>query len=488
MDSTPQSADGTLVIIVCRAKHLPNRRKLDKQSPYVTLRLGTVAKKTPSHFRAGQTPDWTHEIRFDLSRDRKPILKLDVLDETKNDPTPIGTCDIDCSVIFLPDNQRDGKYIYDKWYELKLNGRRAGNIYLEMTFYPSAPVLPPKLYEDVAFEGASQEFRSSTSSHKSLPPPPQHPSMSRQPSIIDDIFVAGDAQKKLFFRRSDKSDTPLTSSASSKEDEVFVDSPEKKGIHNRLNKLKSKFQSKQPITSLWSPEEKQRQEMGLVSPINIEEFDNLDELERDLHFRSPGSHSPGRDSPGGDILVGAFGSPTGFQVEDMPPSPPPHSDYSSFKKPSRKPPPQSPVLKLNFGSTSIPYSADTIGLEDDDAMPTKVYLMDKPIKSLSHSSLPNPPEPKPLDEIDPKYYAPTPDQHFRNSRQEYPRRALDLRTSETGYLGNGQWDQKFSPSIFDKVPNDKPAVPPKIPSGLTEQEYYVIEKENYIRDINGHRT
>jgi len=106
----PESADGTLVIIVCRAKHLPNRRKLDKQSPYVTLRIGTTAKKTSSHFRAGQTPEWTHEIRFELTRDRRPIMKLDVLDETKNDPTPIGTVDIDCSTVFAnPNNEKDGK-------------------------------------------------------------------------------------------------------------------------------------------------------------------------------------------------------------------------------------------------------------------------------------------------------------------------------------------------------------------------------------------
>ncbi|KAM9887565.1 hypothetical protein OXX79_013539, partial [Metschnikowia pulcherrima] len=83
------TAEGTLVVMVCRARHLPNRRKLDKQSPYVLLRIHSVAKKTPAHFRAGQTPEWTHEIRFDLTRDRKPLMRLDVLDETKNDPTPI---------------------------------------------------------------------------------------------------------------------------------------------------------------------------------------------------------------------------------------------------------------------------------------------------------------------------------------------------------------------------------------------------------------
>ena len=61
--------------MVIRAKHLPNRRKLDKQSPYVVARIGTVAKNSGS-ISSGQTPEWTHEMRFELSRERKPILKL----------------------------------------------------------------------------------------------------------------------------------------------------------------------------------------------------------------------------------------------------------------------------------------------------------------------------------------------------------------------------------------------------------------------------
>lgn len=97
----PVSADGTLVVMVVKAKHLPNRRKLDKQSPYVVARIGTEARKTEADFRAGQTPEWTSEMRFHLSREKKSILKIDVLDETKGDPTPIGSTEIDVSVVSL---------------------------------------------------------------------------------------------------------------------------------------------------------------------------------------------------------------------------------------------------------------------------------------------------------------------------------------------------------------------------------------------------
>lgn len=511
-DQIPQTADGTLVIIVCRAKHLPNRRKLDKQSPYVALRLGTTAKKTPAHFRAGQTPDWTHEIRFDLNRERRPQLKLDVLDETKNDPTPIGTCDIDCSVIFQDEKRQEGKYIHDSWYNLTLNGRRAGMIYLEMTFYPSAPVLPPKLYESYGNADAMRSSTSSYGSHKDLPPPPpQHPSASHRSSVINDVFVSSvESKKKTFFNMSSESkSSENTSVAASENDEVFTSSPEKKNKYfERFNKLKSKFQSKEPIHHLWANEDKDSYDRtNTVRPINLKDFDNLDELQKDIQFNSPTTHR--------------------FQEEDItfdhPPSPPAHSEYSyaspelspvpqkQYSSPNppktpvkslplRKPPPELGLAKgmtrLNVNSpnnTSIPYSADTIGLDQDDSYPTKVYFMDKQVKSLSYSSIPNPKDPVNMDEIHPKYYAPTPGQHYSTSK---PVRAPDVSNTESGYLGNGKWDSKFSPSIFDRIPgNDenigfenKPHVPPKIPQGLTELEYFVLEKEKYLRDMNGRRA
>lgn len=545
LEGTPITADGTLVIMVCRAKHLPNRRKLDKQTPYVTLRLGTTAKKTPGHFRAGQTPDWTHEVRFQLTRDRRPYILLNVLDETKGDPTPIGACEIDGSIIFQPENQTDGKYIYDKWFDLKLNGRRAGMIYLEMTFYPSAPVLPPKLYE------ASASSSSSNSNKNLPPPPPEHPLKYAKPSAMDDIFVSSDDDKRRSFFKS-----PLTSSSSNdRNDDIFVASNPEEGeepsglspgklkqkYFDKFNKFRTKFQTKEPVNHLWNSGEREKHtRANHISPIDATEYDNLEELERNLqinHADESPSFNPQRLS---------------FSFEEEPPSPPAHSDYtpnpfpalvthtsparaysppahkqvdspeflpspppkpsSNNKGPLRKPPPgklESAMKNLSLNdktnTTSIPFSADSIGLEEDQ-LPTKVYCMDKPIKSLSHSSLPNEPDPINVNEIDPRYYAPTPDEHFKKNRQKA--RDTDYRSNETGYLGNGQWET-FSPSIFDKltkptsepksfdshkVDNDenlgfenKPHVPPKIPQGLTEQEYYVLEKEKYLRDINGRR-
>lgn len=49
---------GTLVLIVDRAKNLPNRKTIGKQNPYCAARLGKEAKKTITDQRGGQTPKW----------------------------------------------------------------------------------------------------------------------------------------------------------------------------------------------------------------------------------------------------------------------------------------------------------------------------------------------------------------------------------------------------------------------------------------------
>jgi hypothetical protein len=49
---------GTLVMVVDRAKNLPNRKTIGKQNPYCAARLGKEAKKTNTDLRGGQTPKW----------------------------------------------------------------------------------------------------------------------------------------------------------------------------------------------------------------------------------------------------------------------------------------------------------------------------------------------------------------------------------------------------------------------------------------------
>lgn len=512
MAEYPETADGTLVVMVCRARHLPNRRKLDKQSPYVLLRLNTVAKKTPALFRAGQTPEWTHEIRFQLSRDRKPIMRLDVLDETKSDPTPIGGTEIDCLAVFLdPANlQESGKYILDGWHDLSFKDKYAGKIFLEMTFYPSAPVPPPKLSQSVSSHAFALEpaetWENEDSFRRLAPAAPQH-----SVNVSNDVFVASPPQKTPFFRSSDPE--PRVHDES-----VFVESPPKQKT-GRLAKLKDKFMAKEPITGLWAHDNK-------VPSSN---------LKKHSHTAHKSYHEPSPLDNLDDLLaeIGLLLPPPDSLLPVAPPPPPPHSvsgslsvdgqrlkaygnNYSPARSPEqrfamdrsgslsptktrRKPPPD---IVPPLDTTSIPFSAENFQLDADepDLLPTKVYHMDQPVKSLTvmatdrerHALNPN--------EIDPRYYAPTPSEHLSRSTrlQGATKRFEDSDTQSAGYLGEGTWNlppgNKFSPSVFQRIntenENDddhKPPVPPKIPAGLSEKEYYVLDKDSYLKDINGRR-
>lgn len=505
----PDSADGTLVIMVCRAKHLPNRRKLDKQSPYVLLRIGLTANRTPSHFRAGQTPEWTHEIRFQLSRDRKPLLKLDVLDETKSDPTPVSGTEIDCSQVFqTPANlQESGKYILDSWYDLTCNGRQAGTIYLEMTFYPSAPVLPPKL--------------SYSSEAKVLPLAPEEPDFSSLAPLPendnDDLFVSGDYKKRSsIFRSSDPGIQP-------KDDSVFVTGEPKKS--SRFAKLKSKLRSREPILSMWSdknPTSSTVAEHNDLTP-NMSPIDNLERLRVDIGGEVSPVPPPPPHSDYGSFNL----SPVRTPVKSLPsqsPSPNRYYNRSPEKSPSfpdqsrtspkrtlRKPPPDisenmaglelsgKKAVPYSANTTAIPFSADTIGLDDDDALPTKVFHLGQAVQLLTHDSRLSVVHENPH-EIDPRYYAPTPTEkmarswRLQNGEGRSKDYKVDLNTDTTGYLGEGKWrTDRFSPSVFQRINDEnggfenKPTVPPKIPQGLSEVEYYVLEKDSYLKDINGRR-
>lgn len=50
-------ANGRLDVYVSKAKDLPNLRKLDKQDPFVKLRVAHLTEISPVIYRGGQTPN-----------------------------------------------------------------------------------------------------------------------------------------------------------------------------------------------------------------------------------------------------------------------------------------------------------------------------------------------------------------------------------------------------------------------------------------------
>ena len=49
---------GTLVVIVDKARHLPNLKTMGKQNPYCHIRLGKESHNTNTVLRGGQRPEW----------------------------------------------------------------------------------------------------------------------------------------------------------------------------------------------------------------------------------------------------------------------------------------------------------------------------------------------------------------------------------------------------------------------------------------------
>ncbi|KAK5628875.1 hypothetical protein RRF57_004590 [Xylaria bambusicola] len=107
---------GTLVLIVDRAKNLPNRKTIGKQDPYCAARLGKEAKKTAT------------DIRGDYFQ-----LKLSVFNDDKKTEL-IGETWIDLRDIVV---QGGGQS--DQWHNLNCKGKYAGSIRIETTYYDSRP-------------------------------------------------------------------------------------------------------------------------------------------------------------------------------------------------------------------------------------------------------------------------------------------------------------------------------------------------------------
>ncbi|KAA8913520.1 hypothetical protein FN846DRAFT_102541 [Sphaerosporella brunnea] len=125
---------GTLVVVLDRAKNLPNKKKIGKQDPYAVARLAKEAKRTDTDVRGGQVPRWDKELRFPVrdSPDYK-TMKVSVFNDDKKTDL-IGECTIRLDRILVPGGGTD-----DGWRGLKCKDKYAGEILVELTFWDLRP-------------------------------------------------------------------------------------------------------------------------------------------------------------------------------------------------------------------------------------------------------------------------------------------------------------------------------------------------------------
>ncbi|KAK4158588.1 hypothetical protein C8A00DRAFT_39304 [Chaetomidium leptoderma] len=125
---------GTLVLVVDRAKNLPNRKTIGKQDPYCAARLGKEAKKTTTDIRGGQTPKWDQELRFTVHDSSDYYqLKVSVFNDDKKTEL-IGEAWMDLRDIVVPGGGQS-----DQWHQLACRGKYAGEVRIEITYYDNRP-------------------------------------------------------------------------------------------------------------------------------------------------------------------------------------------------------------------------------------------------------------------------------------------------------------------------------------------------------------
>lgn len=143
---------GTLVVVVDRAKNLPNRRTMGKQDPYCAARLGKEAKKTSTDRRGGQTPRWWESFHANLNgtvadvkfRDQElrftvhdspdyHNLKVSIFNDDKKTEL-IGETWVSLTDVIVPGGGQS-----DTWHNLNYRGKYAGEVRMELTYYDSRP-------------------------------------------------------------------------------------------------------------------------------------------------------------------------------------------------------------------------------------------------------------------------------------------------------------------------------------------------------------
>ncbi|EFX03116.1 conserved serine-proline-rich protein [Grosmannia clavigera kw1407] len=127
---------GTLVLVVDRAKNLPNRKTIGKQDPYCAARLGKEARKTATDIPGGQTPKCMFTgtksyassctIPLTTTSSRSPSFSDDKKTEL------IGENWVDLRDIIVPGGGQS-----DQWETRNPRGKQAGELRMEITFYDS---------------------------------------------------------------------------------------------------------------------------------------------------------------------------------------------------------------------------------------------------------------------------------------------------------------------------------------------------------------
>ncbi|KAG9104549.1 hypothetical protein FRC06_001329 [Ceratobasidium sp. 370] len=196
MSSSPREI-GTLIVVVLRAKNLPNKRHIGKQDPYCSMRFNAETRRTKAVKRGGQHPEWDEEVRFQIYEDAEDELartaggdqtpppkerfrnikggktmRLSCYADDPRDPDLIGEAQVDLTEALT-------KGEVDEWFTLQSKDKYAGEVYLEMTFWskqkPPAKKKAPRPSTSNPQYGGPGSFTPSTSASQPASANPPNP-------------------------------------------------------------------------------------------------------------------------------------------------------------------------------------------------------------------------------------------------------------------------------------------------------------------------
>ncbi|KAH8099949.1 C2 domain-containing protein, partial [Cristinia sonorae] len=130
---------GTLVVVVLKARNLPDKHTFYKQDVFGQIQIHDVTKKTAVDIKGGQHPVWDEELRVPVpakASDVTRTLHVSCWSQESRGPEEIGKGKVD-----ITETLKTGEF--DDWVPLEVDGKYRGEMYLEMTFYAAGP--PPAL-------------------------------------------------------------------------------------------------------------------------------------------------------------------------------------------------------------------------------------------------------------------------------------------------------------------------------------------------------
>ncbi|PIL36761.1 hypothetical protein GSI_00450 [Ganoderma sinense ZZ0214-1] len=153
---------GTLIVVILKARNLPNKRHIGKQDPYCQVIFNGEKRRTKAIKRGGQHPEWDEEIRFELYEDVDELPQIPGVDppppppkangkgppkvkggsfmavacyaEDVREPDLIGETKVDLTEVLT-------KGETDEWFTIMHKDKYCGEVYFELTFWLDEP--PP---------------------------------------------------------------------------------------------------------------------------------------------------------------------------------------------------------------------------------------------------------------------------------------------------------------------------------------------------------